>query len=409
MFRQKNAWRICGTLITGMAVVCIYTGCSSGPGAKAGKNFQVAALERGTLQRVVSSTGTLTTDTVEVGAEISGTISEILCDVNQQVKKGQVLARLKTDLLEEAVHEARAALDKAKSQSEEAQIELKQNQDLYDKGYISQTVYLPFKTAAEVDAANLVSAKADLDKAVTNEGYATIRAPIDAMVLDRKVEAGQTIASSFTTPTLFLLAHNLKKMQIAALVDETDIGQIQNGQKVTFTVSAYPDSVFQGVVVQIRHTAITVSNVVNYSVIIDAENPAGILFPGMTATVDFIIERATDAFIVGNEAFTVRPTAAMLRRKASAVPPTGPDDALPPSSGSGPDAGHNARIWYLDASGRVHPLPVQKGITDGTRTAVSGNPELREGLPIIIGVSLVGGMGAPPANPKGPGMMSPMF
>ncbi len=379
-------------ILTGVAIVFLFIlFCRP---KNAGKNtYQVSQLSRGDIKVTVSSTGTLAAhDTVEVGTEVSGTVKEIFVDYNQNVKKGQLLARLKTDLLESSVLDAKANLAKAQAQSEEARINYGKNKTLYEKGFLSEKEFLPFKTANETANASLQSAQAALDRAKTNLEYAIIRSPIDGIILERAIEVGQTVAASFSTPKMFVIAQDLSKMRIKALVDETDISQIKTNQAVTFTVSAYPEKTFSGKVFQIRRQPINVSNVVNYSVIVDAPNEENLLFPGMTTTIEFIVNQAKDVLLVSSEALKFTPPLNMKHgpkrgRPGKDMPKMDGGGGLPPpppdfmAESANKDVGI---LWSLDEKGNLKPNRVKAGLSDELNTAVYGE-QLSEGMNIITG------------------------
>jgi HlyD family secretion protein len=390
-----------------LAVVCI-------PGKKNGGKdaYQVSQLTRGDLKVTVSSTGTLAaSDTVEVGTEVSGTVKEIFVDYNDNVKKGQVLAKLKTDLLLSTVHDAEAAMTKARAQADEARINFNQNKTLYEKGFLSEKEFLPYKTAGETAGAGLQSAQAALDRARTNLGYATISSPIDGVVLERAIEVGQTVAASFSTPKMFIIAKDLSKMKIKAMVDETDISRIKPDQEVTFSVSAYPEKTFPGKVSQIRRQPTTVSNVVNYAVIIDASNEGNMLFPGMTATIDFIVDQAKDVFLVSSEALNFRPQPDRKHGPQRGKPPMPPMDGgkTPPPPGPGMMAAMDSTagtLWTMDDKGALKPVRVKTGLSDDSNTAVYGG-QLSAGMTIVTayaaGASKKGAAASSMPRPPGPG------
>lgn len=382
--------------------------------------YQTAKVTRGDLMVTVSSTGTLAPDdTVQVGTEVSGTIKNIYVDYNDKVRKGQVLARLKTDLLEATLHDAEANVSKCQAEDEEARTNYNQNKTLFDKGYLSEKEFLPYKTAVATTKASLTSAQAELDKAKTNMDYATIYSPIDGIVLARNIEAGQTVAASYSTPTLFVLAKDLTNLKIIALVDETDISQIKLDQEVTFTVTAYPEKIFTGKVKQIRPQSTTVSNVVNYTVIVSANNEEKLLLPGMTTTIEFIINNAEDALLVPNTALKFHPERkkgkdgrppipphngnALSANNAQQgptgnMPPGGPDGEMPPmnqengnssestvvkASVNSATSGH---VWTLDSQGELKPVKVKIILVNESTTAVSSD-ELRKDEIIVTGYS----------------------
>ena len=336
--------------------------------------FQSARVHQGTLETLISSTGTLAAvETVDVGTQVSGTIARLAVDYNDRVKKGQVLAELDPSLFRAAVGDAEATVLKAKAQQAKAEDDYRRNKPLFDKGYLSEQEFLPIRTSVATSRADVASAQAGLDRARTNLAYAVIRSPIDGIIIARNVDAGQTVAASFNTPTLFVIARDLSHMQIEATVDESDIGQIRQGQSVRFTVQAYPDKTFLGEVTQIRLQPKTISNVVNYTVIVQAENNQGLLLPGMTATVDFLVARVADALLVPNAALRFEPPEARQARpgRGAAAVDENADVA--------------GRLYTLGEGGQLHPVPVKKGPTDGISTVVTGSG-IRPGMEVVTGL-----------------------
>ncbi len=364
--------------------------------------YRFAEIKRGDIEKVISTTGTIETKgAVEVGTQVSGRIDKIYVDFNDRVRKGQLLAVLDTSLLEAAVEDAEANLEMAKAQYELALEEYKQNKPLYEKGIISKADFLKIEVQLRQRAAQLKAAETALARAKRNLDYAYIRSPIDGIVVERNVEEGQTVAASFNAPTLFVIAADLSKVEIHALVDESDIGQIREGMPVRFTVEAYPEKVFTGRVRQIRLKAEVIQNVVNYTVIIDAENPENLLLPGMTATVDFIVEQKRDVLLVPNAALRLRPTPSMLeevkknmkeRLAKLAERRKGSSGSFNPEKFmerllSGRSRGRGfGRLWVLDEKGRLMVIPVRTGISDGRMTEIVGGRGIKEGMKVIIGV-----------------------
>ncbi len=306
---------------------------------------------------------------------------------------------------------------RAQAQYEQSLSEYNRNKPLFEKGFISEKEFIPIKTNLDVSFASLETAEVEVQRARTDLGYAEIRSPIDGIIIFRKVEPGQTVAASFQTPTLFIVAEDLSRMRILAKVDESDIGQIQEGQDVRFTVQSYLDEKFTGTVTQIRLQPETISNVVNYTVVIDAPNEKGLLMPGMTATVDFIIEKSTDVLYISNAAIRFEPTEAMLvafreqmRKRFESMP-----DSLRPQMGSGrqgqfaggpgmmggmggeggPSRGfqpgqipqNTGRLWYIDEKGNISVRRIRTGITDGLKTEISSTQGFEEGMKFISGFS----------------------
>lgn len=335
--------------------------------------YLYATVTQGPLETLVSSTGTLAAlETVEVGTQVSGTIARIEVDYNDPVRKGQVLAVLDQALFAAQVREAEANVSRARASLAEAEDEYRRNRPLFEKGFLSAQEFLPVSTGVDTAKASLAAAEASLARARTNLAYTIIRSPIDGTVIKRSVEAGQTVAASLNTPTLFLIARDLAQMQIEADVDESDIGQIRTGQPVRFTVQSYPGEIFEGKVSQIRLQPRTISNVVNYTVLVDAGNDKGLLLPGMTATVDFVVSRVEDALLVPNAALRFQPQDGPAGKKGADAP------GAPPEGSAG-------RVYTLGKDGRPQPLPVIKGETDGLKTAIRGDG-LHDGLQVISGI-----------------------
>jgi len=276
-------------------------------------DFRVEKASRGDLSVFVTATGTINPVTsVDVGTQVSGIISKLYADFNSVVKKGQVIAQIDPTFLAQAVKDAEAALDRAKAQATDSKRTFERTKTLYEKGLESQANYDGALTTDEANRAALKQAMASLDRAKINLAYATIYAPIDGVVIDRKVNIGQTVAASFSSPTLYTIANDLYKMQVQTTVDESDIGTVSIGQEATFTVDAYPDEKFSGVVSQIRLAPVAIQNVVNYTVIVDVSNKQLKLMPGMTANVKLGVANATDVLKVPNLALRFQPPSELV-------------------------------------------------------------------------------------------------
>ena len=351
--------------------------------------YEVATLKTGNIENTVSSTGTLSAlETVEVGSQVSGIIERLLVDFNSPVEKGQLLAVLDKTPFQVSVQEAEAKVDSAAAELARLEAELERNRPLYEKGHISESEFLQWRTQAATARASLKSARASLKRAQTNLGYTEIRSPMKGTVIERTVDAGQTIAASFQAPKLFLIARDLTKMQIEADVDESDIGLIREGQQARFTVQSYPDRQFNGTVRQIRLQPTTINNVVNYTVVVDAENQDRVLLPGMTATVDFLVEHRENVLIVPNSALNLRPGAGVEIER-----PQGPE------SGSGSNdrraalrammmGGEAARkqmgfVFVPQENGKIRIAIFRKGASDASNTEVMESRLLREGTKVI--------------------------
>ncbi len=299
-----------GVIVAALAVFLILWAGRNG----AESTYQFVEITRGNLENTVSATGTVNpVSTVEVGTQVSGIIDVLNVDFNDVVRKEQVLAVLDTSLLKAAVLDAQAQVDRTQPLYDQAVADHRRNLPLFEKGFISEQEFLPLEISVKTTRASLQSARVALGRAETNLDYAVIRSPIYGTVIQRAVEQGQTVAASLQAPVLFIIAEDLSQMEIHAQVDESDIGYIQEGQTVRFDVQAYPDRMFSGIVKQVRLQPTTVQNVVNYTVIVDAPNPDGLLLPGMTATIDFIIEQREDVLLVSNAALRLQPTQEMLQ------------------------------------------------------------------------------------------------
>jgi HlyD family secretion protein len=361
-------------------------------------------VNRGNIETIISSTGTLKAiGTVDVGTQVSGRIDKIMVDFNDEVQRGQILAVLDTIRLSQSVAEGRSTLQKQKALYEQAAFQYERISKLYQQKLVSEQEFIDAKTNKSTSDVGVKQAQIALDKTVADYGYAIIRSPISGTVIDRAVEEGQTVAASFSTPTLFTIARDMTKMEIEALVDESDIGSIRTGQKVRFTVQSYQDKVFDGVVRQIRLQPQTVSNVVNYTVIVDADNLDQILLPGMTATVDFIIDARENVLTVPNSALKLTPTEKMLaeaheaqhtqmeilpdsvktkmRKRTDTQRPQG----QPPAEFE--ESKRSTTVWYVDDNGQIRVAIVKTGLSDSKNTEILENPELTEGRKIIVSLS----------------------
>ena len=343
------------------------------------QTLETAPVVKKDMARIVTATGTVEPITkVEVGTQVSGIISKIFVDYNSEVTKGQVLAELDRVTLESELASQQALVQAAKEEYDYQWKNYDRSKELYQKGMISASEY-------ELDYYNYAKAKnsyektkSDMTRAQTNLGYATIYSPIDGVVLSRAVDEGQTVAASFSTPTLFTIANDLTKMQVIANVDEADIGQVEEGQKVTFDVDAYPDETFDGEVTQVRLEATTTSNVVTYEVVINAPNPELKLKPGLTANVTIkTLER--------NGVMTV-PSKALKFRNASSE--------------------HDKNVW-VKRNGELVKIPVKTGYDD--RVDIEVQDGLKEGDEVVINESTGSADGAAPqqGGEKSPFMQGP--
>jgi HlyD family secretion protein len=354
--------------------------------------YEYGAVTRGDIENIVSSTGELQpVGTVTVGTQVSGTVERVLVDFNANVTRGQLLAVLDTANLAASVRDAEAGLARAEAQFEQADLNYKRQDELTKRDLASELDLENARVSRTAAQATLQTAQAALDRAKVNLGNAFIRSPISGRVIDRAVEPGVTVAASFSSPTLFTIAQDLSKVRILAQVDESDIGQIDSGMPVKFTVQAYPSKEFTGVTVQVRMQPETVSNVVNYTVVVDAANDEGLLLPGMTATVDFYVEQRKGVLVVPSAALKLQPTQEMVAEMRKSMPQrTGDSTRRRPgahsdSTGRGEgNAGDFGRLWTVDEQGKISAVPVRVGATDGRNTEVTAlRGELAESTRVI--------------------------
>jgi HlyD family secretion protein len=390
--------------------------------------YKTAPVTRASLKSTVSATGSLqAVRTVQVGTQVSGQIAHIYVDFNDHVKKGQLLARIDPTLQEQAVQDAQAQLERAQATLVQAQDEYNRNKQLLDAKVITPSEFGTVQSNFSVQQATVKSANIALDRARQNLAYTSIYAPIDGVIVERNVDVGQTVAASLSAPQLFLIANDLAQMQILASVDESDIGLIKEQQPVQFTVQSYANQTFTGSVQQVRLQSTTQDNVVNYTVVIAVKND-GKLLPGMTATVQFQTGVADNVLTVPNAALRIKPTPAMLAAAGFGAQTTTPRDSTTrrPATGTtgttataagrsgqarvpGARSGSGGVLWTIDSTGKVKPVRVRTGLTDGQKTEVQGTA-LAEGTQVIVSVATDGTTAtstAPAANPfqpqRGPG------
>ena len=291
-----------------IVVIAIGANLIFGGAQKVAKSeYSTVEIVRGDMRQIVSATGEIQpVNTVNIGSQVSGTIDNIYVDYNSKVKKGDILLTIEPSVLEAQVREAEASLSSSKSKRNYAKSEYVRNKTLYNEGFISRAEMEQSQTTYEQAEQDVVRMQSQYERAKTNLGYATISSPVDGTVISRKVDVGQTVAASFQTPDLFEIAEDLSKMQIETSVSEADIGAVKEGQRVTFTVDAYPNKTFEGRVHQIRLSPTTTSNVVVYTVVIEVDNSDLSLMPGMTAFVTIIVDERFNTFKVQNSAFLVR-------------------------------------------------------------------------------------------------------
>jgi len=443
----KSKILVIGVILAAVAIFAAFRLRGPGP-----VQYYTAKVENGDIKQVVEATGTINAViTVQVGSQVSGTISRLSADFNSKVKKGQVIAQIDPALFQGALSQARADYEnakanlavavantaKAKASALQTKTDYDRNLGLAKQGVISQQSLDLAKANADSAQAQVSAAlaqeqqaraqvqqkKAAVDVAETNLDYTTIHAPIDGTVVARNVDVGQTVAASLQAPTLFTIAQDLTKMQVYAKTDESDVGQIRPGQKVTFKVDAYPRDTFSGVVSQVRMNSTVVQNVVTYDTIVDFNNPELKLFPGMTAYVTIPVATAGNVVKVPNGALRYKPDMSATELEAVyqkyGLPENGGRAHAVPTSGAGnggdprphegapghlPQANSTVSsssgdvtaprydtqvVWKLLPDKSLEPVRIRTGITDHTFTEVVQqlNGEIKPGDELVTGVA----------------------
>lgn len=332
-----------------MAVAAIFAACSSKPEAE----YEMTSVVKGNISTTVTATGTIEPVTsVEVGTQVSGIVAKIYVDYNSVVKAGQVIAELDRTNLLSTLESQRANLTSAESVLAYQRANHDRYKSLYDKGLISANDYEQARLSFVQAQQQVNTARQSVKRAQTDLGYATITSPINGVVLNKAVEEGQTVAASFSTPTLFTIAQDLTDMRVIADIDEADIGDVKEGQRVTFTVDAFPNDIFQGAVTQVRQQATTESNVVTYEVVISAPNADLKLKPGLTANVTIFTLEKNDVLTVSAKALRFAPNEALIAE----------DETI-----EGCEAKN--KLWVRQ--GKVFKaIPVEIGVTNGTMTEI---------------------------------------
>ncbi len=348
-------------------------------GDKQVMTYEMTEVSRGDISMYVTATGTIEPVTeVQVGTQVSGIIDKLFVDYNSEVRKGQIIAEMDKVTLESEVKSAQAAYDGNKAEYKFQEKNYNRSRGLYEKNLISDSEYEQAEYNYEMAKSAFHSSEAELARAQRNLSYATIASPIDGIVIDRAVEEGQTVAAGFETPTLFTLAADLTQMQVVADVDEADIGGVREGQRASFTVDAYPDDIFSGVVAQIRLgstnssssslTSSTSESVVTYEVVILAENPELKLKPRLTANISIYTEEKHDVLLVQSKALRFKPEFPLVGKK----------DIVRDCAGQN-------KLWTKSGN-TFTAMPVETGISDGVYTEIKGGTE--EGTEVVLGASL---------------------
>ncbi|HTY88811.1 MAG TPA: efflux RND transporter periplasmic adaptor subunit [Candidatus Acidoferrum sp.] len=395
--------------------------------------YQTTSVSRGELMQVVTATGTLNPVTnVQVGCQVSGRISKIYVDFNSPVKAGQVIAEIDPSTYQAAVAQATADLANAHANLELQQIQARRSSDLFTNNLISGSDYDTAIANLHEAEAMVKIKEASLSNAMANLGYCKICSPVDGVVISRAVDVGQTVASSFNTPTLFQIANDLTQMQIDSNVAEADIGGVEDGQAVTFNVDAYPYRTFHGTVTQVRNAPTTVNNVVTYDCVIAVENPDYKLKPGMTANpLNIVIAQRQDALKIPNAALRFRPPetnavekipgaaaagASAGGRSPGSVGGQGGGGGRPPGgfggmgggrfggSGGGHGGQPTRTVYLLSGQGKdaaLKPVQIKTGVTDGVYTEVLSG--LSETDRVVTGLAYdTDTAGGPARNPFAP-------
>lgn len=355
-----------------VAIIAVAVWAFSGGKKEQQISFDTAPVASANIQNSITATGTIEPVTsVTVGTQVSGIVSKLYVDYNSVVKKGQVIAELdKTNLLSQLAT-AKTQLATAQSQLNYQTANYKRYQTLFQKGLVAADDYDNAKLSYRQAVEQVASAKEEVQRAQTNLGYATITSPIDGVVLSKSVEEGQTVAASFSTPELFTIAQDLTNMQVVANVDEADIGDVKEGERVSFTVDAYPDDTFEGTVKQVRQEATTTNNVVTYEVVISAPNADLKLKPGLTANVTIYTAERKGVLAVPSKALRFTPTKETVgKMKIVDV------------------QGAKNKVWTIEGNSIVaHKVNI--GMADGTNTQIIGG--VQAGIKVVTGLSVIGG------------------
>lgn len=362
--------------------------------------------KKGDVTTMVTATGTIEPiNQVDVGTQVSGVVEKIYVDYNSEVKEGQLIAELDKTNLKAATVQAQASYDNAVSNRNYLQTIYERQKTLYDNQVISKSDFDDAVYNYETAKGTVTQRLSDLQQARTNLGYANIYSPIDGVVLSRDIEEGQTVAASYSTPTLFTIAQDLKEMQVEADVDEADIGVVEEGQRVSFTVDAYQGQEFEGTVTQVRLDPTITSNVVTYTVVIKADNPDLRLKPGLTATISIYTLELKDVLSVEAKAINFKPTPPemMAYNEQENLAMERPQDG-PMNSDEG-----STKVWVMESNGAISPKEVTLGASDGVNVQVLSG--INEGDKLVYSLKSESTIVGPPAGnseespfmPKPPG------
>ena len=370
------------------------------------ERYRLQAVEKGDITQTVSANGTLNPVVlVSVGTQVSGTVTKLYVDFNDKVEKGQPLLELDRSLLAAQARQSAANIGNIAAALELARANEARMKELFAQEYVSRQELDQAMQARKSSEAQLAQARALADRDQVNLNYTTIRSPVSGIVVDRVVDLGQTVAASLQTPTLIKIAQDLSEMRIDSSFAEADIGRIKPGQKVSFTVDAFPDRSFTGEVQQIRLNPTVTQNVVTYNVRISLQNPEQILLPGMTAYVNIAIAKAADVLMVPNAALRFKPAGADEKTAGN-----GADTPTQNGSSSGSQGrdrkngkgrkhdGNSGTVYVVDGK-TIRPVAVELGITDNRMTEIAGG-ELKAGDIVVVGERPTGD----PSKPSSVGM-----
>jgi HlyD family secretion protein len=360
---SKRAWLVWTAVLVAVSVAAVAYWNSRNADAPE-DHYRFVAAERGAIAQIVSASGTLQpTAQVNIGTQVSGTIARVHTDFNRPVKAGQVLAEIDPALFNSALKQAQANLQSAQAQLQLARANEERTRSLVERTFVSAQQLDSARQSREAAEAQVAVALAQLERARTDLDNTIIRAPVDGVVVDRKIDVGQTVAATFQTPSLFVIARDLGELEIHASVSEADIGAVREGLPVEFRVDAHFDRRFAGRVRQIRLNPKSEQGVVTYNVVIGADNPERLLLPGMTARVDIVVARVDDALKVANAALRFRPTPEDVGKDTG--------DRTAHTVKAEEDRAGGARVYRL-RDGKPEAVPVKTGISDGRSTALLG-------------------------------------
>ena len=374
--------------------------------SSSGGGYQTATVTKGSITQLVTATGTLNPVTnVQVGSQVSGNIQKLFADFNSEVKAGQTVAQIDPMLFQAAVTQAEGDLASSQAALELAKVNAARTQRLFvEKNSSQQDVDSAMATLHQAEA-NVKIKQGALDKAKADLDHCTITSPIDGVVISRSVDVGQTVAASLQAPVIFQIANDLTKMQIDSNVAEADVGAVEVGQSVDFTVDAFPTRTFHGKVVQVRNAPITVQNVVTYDTVIGVDNKDLKLKPGMTANVSIVIEHKDDVLQLKNAALRYRPPDAAAAAPQQARPAASPGGGQRPTGGAREHKPE--RTVYILSFGKPKPVQIKTGISDGIVTEVTEG--LKEGDKVVTAElsSAASPSSSPPTNPFSGGRRFP--